>query len=592
MTNHISLTVYVNVRRHSVSHSTPMSKRMVDVGWDESTTPRKRPKWNDAMHAEPVGPLSFSHISKLSDEVLLNIFEKLSLEQILSCQEVSHRWQHLSTDPELWKRLYFLRFVKPRLAHVHSRTRTRIATQGWWKNERTQTEGEPRKDWKQLFRLRHNWHKGRCAISEIDISNSPDRYVVQEAPRQISFWNESAPSVSPPLVQFDGKIFVAVDKQAGLRAWDIGLIKDGERKMVGCRRLKNYEQGWRLGEPAALGLDVNGTTTDIVVGFDSGGAMILHLKPADGIEGEDFGFDVRVIVPPPVSPEKIQHVTYSHPYLLTLDAKYYLRAYLFESSECLLDVPRSFATLRAQALHGPCNLTLRKSKASLERSVTASIAYSMPLFHGGWSVGIQEVTLDVSCPDGIAQTRVGVCVPSTYELTIHPDQPPSRFNMSLVPVASPTSISYSHPYLLTSHRDNTLTLYLARSTDKKITIGQPRRLWGHTTGVARVGVAGRGRAVSVSQVGGEVRVWELESIAAAVSKADTDIEDGAVVEIIESVRVENTSSLRVGKELYLDNVPSRTPTAVEWIGFDEEKVLVVTRDEARDKNVTLYDFTV
>jgi hypothetical protein len=88
-------------------------------------------------------------------------------------------------------------------------------------------------------------------------------------------------------------------------------------------------------------------------------------------------------------------------------------------------------------------------------------------------------------------------------------------------------------------------------------------------------------------------VWELESIAAAaVSQADSGTEEGAVVEIIESVRIENAAPpLQVGKELYLDNMPSRVLTAVEWIGFDDEKVLVVTRDEEREKNVTLYDFT-
>jgi hypothetical protein len=561
-----------------------MSKRSLDA--DASSTPsRKRVQQRDSKHCNPSDALSFCHISKLSDEVLLNIFQMLPLEQILSCQGVSHRWQSISRDPELWKRLYFMRFVKPRLAHVHSRTRTRIATRDWWNNERTQPEGEPRKNWKQLFKLRYNWHKGRCAVSEMDISNSPARHSPHEVTHRESFWNETPVSVSTPLVQFNGKTFIVADKDAGLRAWDIGKTENGKRKLVGSRQFQAYERGWYLGEPTALGIDGG---KDVVVGFNTGGAMILQLSLTDGNVGNDFGFIVRFILPPAIVPEKIMHITYSHPYLLTLDAKYCLRAYLFDSASRELDPPRSLATLHAQALHGPCNLTLRKLKTP--GTVTVSMAYSMPVFHGGWSVGIQEIILDVSSPNGIGQTRIGTCIPSTCQHAIQPDQPSSHLNSSMVPVASPSSISYSHPYLLTSHRDNTLTLYLARSTEKNITIGQPRRLWGHTAGVARAGVADRGRAVSVSQLGGEVRVWELENIAATLSKADTEAEDGTV-EIIESVRVENASSpLRVGKELYLDNIPSRTPTSVEWIGFDEEKVLVVTRDEVRDKNVTLYDF--
>jgi len=91
-----------------------------------------------------------------------------------------------------------------------------------------------------------------------------------------------------------------------------------------------------------------------------------------------------------------------------------------------------------------------------------------------------------------------------------------------------------------------------------------------------------------------VRVWGLESIAAAVSKADGDVEDG-VVGIVESVRVENKSiAFKVVKELYLDGIPLEieNPLSVEWVGFDDEKVLVLTSDDERDKNVTMYDFTV
>jgi hypothetical protein len=398
--------------------------------------------------------------------------------------------------------------------------------------------------------------------------------------------------VETPLVQFDGNIFIAVDKDAGVRAWDIGRTENGKRKIIGCRRFRKYEQGWKLDEPTALGIDGSDGTMDVVVGFESGGVMILHLDPEDGVEGQEFGFRVRFILPPKVVPEKILHLSYSHPYFLTLDAKHDLHAYLFEST--LLDQPRLLTTLHAQALRGPCNLTIRKSKLGPEQMVTASIAYSMPLLHGGWSVGVQDVILDVSDYTGIPQTRIGTCIPATYQLNLHPDQTSNRIGSLSIPAAIPTSISYSHPYLLTSHRDNTVTLYLVRSTDKEITIGQPRRLWGHTAGVARAGVAGRGRAVSVSHIGGEVRVWELESIAAAVSKAGVEVEDG-VVGIVESVRVENKSiAFKAEKEFYLDVIPLEleNPLSVEWVGFDDEKVLVLTSDHERDKNVTMYDFTV
>jgi hypothetical protein len=564
-----------------------MSKRPLETEHQSLTSHKKAKILAPTPDLRPSDPC---HISRLSDELLLHVFQQLPLEQILICQSVSQRWQHISTDPELWKKLYFVRFVQPRLAHIHSRTRTRLATRDWWRNEQTQTDGEPRKDWKRLFKIRHNWHKGRCAISEVDISHSPIRHGGHTEPLSLSFSDESVLTTAVPLVQFDGKIFFAADKFIGLRAWDIDKMDNGKRKLVGYRRFRTYEEGWKLGEPTALGMDGNSEFSDIVIGFNTGGVMILRLDPSDGIEGRDFGFTMRCILPPRQVPETIQHVTYSHPYLLTIDLDHNLSAYQFEAASAMsLGAPRLLATLRAQTLNGPCHLTLRKPREDSD-TVTAAVAYSMPLFHGGWSVGIQEVELSATWTDGAATTRLGMCVPASYELPLHPDHS-SLPGKSDMPVATPTSISYSHPYLLTSHRDNTLTLYIVRSTDKGITIGQPRRLWGHTTGVARAGVGGRGRAVSVSQIGGEVRVWELENIAAAVSKAGSDrIIESSVLGSVESVRVED--AWRVGKDLYLDQQPLRIPTAVEWIGFGEEKVLVLTRDEERDKNVTLYDFTV
>ena len=65
-------------------------------------------------------------------------------------------------------------------------------------------------------------------------------------------------------------------------------------------------------------------------------------------------------------------------------------------------------------------------------------------------------------------------------------------------------------YLITSHGDNTLTLYLVRSTASNLTIDAGQRLYGHTSGVSSVLVDSRGKAVSINRNGSEMRVWELE----------------------------------------------------------------------------------
>src|SRR5262245_37933150 len=105
--------------------------------------PRKHAKNPDSR------PPSSSFIGKLSDEILLHIFQCLSLEHVLACQAVSRRWHKIATDPELWKRLYFSRYVKPRLSRLRQ---TRLAARDWWRTERTQNEGVARKDWKNSFK--------------------------------------------------------------------------------------------------------------------------------------------------------------------------------------------------------------------------------------------------------------------------------------------------------------------------------------------------------------------------------------------------------------------------------------------------------
>lgn len=149
----------------------------------------------------------------------------------------------------------------------------------------------------------------------------------------------------------------------------------------------------------------------------------------------------------------------------------------------------------------------------------------------------------------------------------------------------PTSLAYAHPYLLSALPDNTLVLHLVHGTASSLRVvspgawplaasalavapraagpggksttsttaavtlasagpqgaggrptsllapragpirdgsgGQGLRLWGHTSGVSGAEVTSRGRAVSVSRLGGEVRVWELEEAAVRSAAAAT-----------------------------------------------------------------------
>ncbi|KAI5303466.1 hypothetical protein KEM55_000537, partial [Ascosphaera atra] len=181
-------------------------------------------------------------------------------------------------------------------------------------------------------------------------------------------------------------------------------------------------------------------------------------------------------------------------------------------------------SLSTQCISHPISLSMRQSSADL----VASIAYSFPRLSGGWSVGIQELRFNASTGQTYG-SRVATAVDGDVgvsssslpaEYLLPPPRPRSRPRNSECPSRNsithtdlpPTSLSYSHPYLLTSHGDNTLTFYLVISTQESLVIKPGRQLCGHTSAVQGVEVSDRGKAVSVSLRGDDVRLWELEEV--------------------------------------------------------------------------------
>jgi hypothetical protein len=170
--------------------------------------------------------------------------------------------------------------------------------------------------------------------------------------------------------------------------------------------------------------------------------------------------------------------------------------------------------------------------------------------------------------------------------------------------SKPTSLSYTHPYLLVSHPDNTLTLYLVTSTTDSLSISAGSRLWGHTSSVSGAHVGGRGKAVSISRRGDELRVWELEGgFASAAAKRRLTAGDLSV-----QVRPEKRSTAetsQAGLDLVSNGSPGRTPVSGDtsedasceltltrgWIGFDEENVVVLKEQSQGRQALVVYDFT-
>jgi hypothetical protein len=186
-------------------------------------------------------------------------------------------------------------------------------------------------------------------------------------------------------------------------------------------------------------------------------------------------------------------------------------------------------------------------------SVVASIAYMIDSIDG-WSIGIQD--LDI-------KSRPGLALPDIVHSRVA-HSPPSGI------AGLPRGLCYSHPYLLATLPDNTLLLHLCTATAAKLTISPGIRLWGHTSGISDAEITTRGKAVSVSARGDEIRVWELEGRLG-----------GRSIEVRPRLQSEQAGSVTGG---VLDQAMKNK------VGFDDEMVIVLKEQSDGRESLMVYDF--
>lgn len=610
--------------------------------------PSKKARLDTPSLTLPI-PAQRDRISALSDELLVRILSLLNVPQLLDVSLVSHRFGRLACDSQLWKALYYTRFVLPRALRIPGfradwKTKTaprqqhklhytgrralwadgrrggivrdhhleadaqqqhakgQLAKKTTSAQDNTKVQEQP-VDWKRQFRLRHNWAKGKCAVEELRLGDgSAAGNDKQTHPRM--------------LVKVVEGIAVTADAESGLRAWDLETreIMAQMSLQPSVTAVAAHNTNDTGGKPSCLAVDddqaPDSQTLRIALGFCDGGFGVWTLDIKRGGEKSVLELQYRH---EPSSSGRLASMAYSHPFLLTATESVLVSLYIFEGPSGDVDAdssgaeassnkwpsPHLLTSLKSHTSEPPLALSVRKAGAT---TTIASIAYTLAT-RQGWSIGVQDLHIKTpttatsrQLPE-IGSTRLAYTQPvSTAGSRPRRQQritPPSSSDDDM-PAAhdqnsGPTALSYTHPYLLATLPDNTLVLHLVTSSTASLALSRGIRLWGHTSGISDAEVTARGRAVSVSARGDEMRVWELEGSGrgrsggrggrdSSSSSSNKGIADGGILSSVE-VRAASTASASAWEDRR------------DWVGFDDEMVIVLKERADGGDSLMVYDFT-
>lgn len=475
-----------------------------------------------------------------------------------------------------------------------------------------------RTDWKGRYKLRHNWSRGVCEVREIRLREEKSTGM---------------------LVRMADGVVLTVDTDDGLRGWDLkgkGLIAQlvlGGEDIPTCLAVDEQDGSGGLG---------------VAVGFEDGGWRTWKLDVVERIFVEGHHH-------PPSSNGTLSAVAYAFPYLLTITEEQLLSLYSFtplaidevvssDASRAPSEVaeefqegneleeetslpasalqedpelspsldqpgqPRLLASLKSHTSWPPLSLSIRTTPTTL----IASIAYTLRTYTSGYTVGLQELHLSLTTGSVIFSRLTSALpqgftsiLPSTFSTPTSPSPVSENTtgSVSRSENSCPTSLSYSHPYILATHPDNTLTLYLCTSTASTLSITSGTKLWGHTSSVSSAEITPRGKAVSVSTRGNELRVWELEGgLGSSSSGVNAGLKRRGRLGVEKSVVVRPTGSkddkdasdgeVHRFRDFSAETYEGDLEGSRRWVGFDDEVVIVLKENGRVGRQALMvYDFT-
>jgi hypothetical protein len=550
----------------------------------------KRKRSDDAQDADVQlakrSRTSKLHLMNFTDEILLRILCFLDVGDLIHVQRYvqwsidswqclitnrsSQRLQRLSNDNSIWREKYYERWVHPRVRRLPGNKTRELSSNlhyssklSKWPNHSNILWEDEKINWKRQYKIRANWWQGKCRIQELDVASPP------------------AP---PILVKIHKGLIITADEEHGLRIWSRNLQKEA----LAVRPLHTNPIHR---SPTALAVDgASSHQIRVLVGFSDGSFDVLCYTRAVGIQILH-------------SHSLASHGTtsacaISFPYILTMSEGRVVALYHLSPSETT-EAADGFRcelliSLRSEVAYSPVSLSIRRNIAGL----VACVAYAFCRLNLGWSLGLQELRLNqhgdlldcrlAATADGSGE-RAGEATSLNEPRTTVRSAFSQSFALPPLLMSRPSSISYSHPYLTASLPDNTLIVCLVNSNAASLDINSGRRLWGHTSSISGVEVDARGKAVSISTKGNDIRVWELEDILSSNSQKRSSIR----IDPVQNLRVVNDAIAKRGNGLGLAvrGIQDELAITRNWVGFDDEQVVVLGEEPSKRQILSCYDFT-
>ncbi|KAI9493929.1 hypothetical protein BDB00DRAFT_821274 [Zychaea mexicana] len=508
--------------------------------------------------------------SLLSNELVLHIFSFLSASDLARCAKVSTSWSRLANDETLWKPLFLRRFRNPLLVDMkeHPKLLKRWSERAHCRNH---SKKRARLEWKSMYKTNHNWRSGKCRLTCVDVGGEQEKSVTTDSVSNVRSYVQFAHDI----------LYIAYTTVPLIEIWHI----KNSRHPVMLRQLETTTTTTtttpvsNIEQISCLKLDTSTLGLHrLVVGYVGGGLSVWEINWTDS--GRCSASEVAVYTPKVTRMGRIVSIGVSYPMLLTCSSDMRLSAFCLDSSSRtrgkVTAQARLVYELQSHIQWSPISVELDKLDHT-ENRWRAMICFGMPVGLNTYSVGIQEVILST---DTLISSRHCAALSQEDLFFASPLSSHTLPECSQQPI---TAISYSEPYLITAHANNTIKQYYVRFSEKKMELIYAQTLYGHTSKVSALALdASIGRLVSGDRFG--LKVWDISCSGRLNVKHDEPgNHSNDQVAFYQRRRITGTEYIvsidgAIEKTTSKDNVSFRD---MEWLQFDSDKIVAVVRDESK-----------